>query len=77
MGNKIEKVIGVLPITNRICYGKVDKEKKLWVGNREDVTDMAISAVFDWFFNQMDGKDEFSICYPDVPGMKLKMIREE
>lgn len=49
MGNKIEKVIGVLPITNRICYGKVDKEKKLWVGNREDVTDMAVSAVFDWF----------------------------
>ena len=38
---------------------------------------MAISAVFDWFFNQMDGKDEFSICYPDVPGMKLKMVREE
>ena len=77
MGNKIEKVIGVLPITNRICYGKVDKEKKLWVGNREDVTDMAVSAVFDWFFNQMDGKDEFSICYPEVPGMKLKMVREE
>lgn len=68
-----------------VCYlsqieyvmGKVDKEKKLWVGNREDVTDMAISAVFDWFSNQMDGKDEFSICYPDVSGMKLKMVREE
>jgi len=28
MGNKIEKVIGVLPITNRICYGKVDKENR-------------------------------------------------
>nr|DAZ52770.1 MAG TPA: hypothetical protein [Caudoviricetes sp.] len=27
MGNKIEKVIGVLPITNRICYGKVDKNR--------------------------------------------------
>lgn len=26
MGNKIEKVVGVLTITNRICYGKVDKE---------------------------------------------------
>lgn len=28
MGNKIEKVIGVLLITNRICYGKVDKENR-------------------------------------------------
>lgn len=45
MENKIEKVIGVLPITNRICYGKVDKEKKLWVGNREDVTQI-------WLFRQ-------------------------
>ena len=27
-GCKIEKVIGVLPITNRICYGKVDKENR-------------------------------------------------
>lgn len=26
MGKKIEKTMGVLPITNRICYGKVDKK---------------------------------------------------
>ena len=69
--------MGVSPITNTIYYGKVNKEKGMWVGDREDVTDMAIAAVFEWFLNQMDGKEEFIITYPNVPGMKLKIVREE
>lgn len=44
---------------------------------KKDVTDMAIAAVFEWFLNQMDGKEEFEISYPNVPGFKLKMVREE
>lgn len=69
--------MGVTPVTNIIYYGNVNEEKGLWVGERKDVTDMAIGAVFEWFLNQMDGKEEFGISYPSVPGIKLKMVREE
>lgn len=76
MANKTVKKIGVSPITNCIYYGNVNEEKGLWVGEKKNVTDMAIAAVFEWFYNQMDDKEEFSISYPDVPEMKLKMVRE-
>lgn len=77
MAGKTTKSMGVSPITNTIYYGKINKEKSMWVGNKEDVTDMAIAAVFEWFLNQMDGKEEFIIAYPNIPNMKLKMVREE
>lgn len=76
MANKNVKKMGVSPITNCIYYGNVNEEKGLWVGEKKDVTDMAIASVFEWFCNQMDDKEEFSISYPDVPEMKLKMVRE-
>ncbi len=76
MAYKTVKKMGVSPITNTIYYGNVNEEKGLWVGEKKDVTDMAISAVFEWFLNQMDGKEEFIITYPNVPGMKLKMVRD-
>lgn len=77
MESKTIKTMGVTPVTNIIYYGNVNEEKGLWVGERKDVTDMAIGAVFEWFLNQMDGKEEFGISYPSVPGIKLKMVREE
>lgn len=77
MASKTTKTMGVTPVTNIIYYGNVNEEKGLWVGERKDVTDMAIGAVFEWFLNQMDGKEEFGISYPSVPGIKLKMVREE
>lgn len=77
MASKTIKTMGVTPITNIIYYGNVNEEKGLWVGERKDVTDMAIGAVFEWFLNQMDGKEEFGISYPSVPGIKLNMVREE
>lgn len=77
MAYKTVKKMGVSPITNTIYYGNVNEEKGLWVGEKKDVTDMAITAVFEWFLNQMDGKEEFIITYPNVPDMKLKMVREE
>lgn len=77
MAYKTVKKMGVSPITNTIYYGNVNEEKGLWVGEKKDVTNMAIAAVFEWFLNQMDGKGEFIITYPNVPGMKLKMVREE
>ena len=77
MGYKTVKKMGVSPITNTIYYGNVNEEKGLWVGEKKDVTDMAIASVFEWFLNQMDGKEEFIITYPNAPGMELKMVREE
>lgn len=77
MASKTVKKMGVSPITNTIYYGNVNEEKGLWVGEKKDVTDMALAAVFEWFLNQMDGKEEFVISYPSVPDMKLKMVREE
>ena len=56
MAYKTVKKIGVSPITNTIYYGNVNEEKGLWVGEKKDVTDMAIASVFEWFMNQMDGK---------------------
>lgn len=77
MAYKTVKKMGVSPITNTIYYGNVNEEKGLWVGEKKDVTNMAIAAVFGWFLNQMDGKEEFIITYPNIPNMKLKMVREE
>ena len=77
MAYKTVKKMGVSPITNTIYYGNVNEEKGLWVGEKKDVTDMAIAAVFEWFLNQMDGKEEFGISYPNFSNMKLKMVREE
>lgn len=77
MAYKIVKKMGVSPITNTIYYGNVNEEKGSWVGEKKDVTNMAIASVFEWFLNQMDGKEEFTITYPTAPGMKLKMVREE
>ena len=51
-----EKRFGVSPITNHIYYGLQDTEKHIWVGNKTDVTDGAIAAVFEWFMSNM--KDE-------------------
>ena len=75
MANK--KKMGVSPITNKIFYGTVNEQKKMWVGNKTDVTDMAITSVFEWFYNQMKNHEEFSINYPDVEGYELKMVRTE
>lgn len=77
MASKTIKTMGVTHATNIIYYGNVNEEKGLWVGERKDVTDIAIASVFKWFKNQMDRKEEFEISYPDVPGFKLKMVREE
>lgn len=75
MANK--KKIGVISITNTIYYGTVNEEKHKWVGEKKDVTDMAIVSVFEWFMNQMKNNQEFEIRYPDVKGYVLKMVRED
>ena len=70
------KKMGVSPLTNTIFYGNVNEEKRMWTGEKKDVTDIAISSVFEWFYNQMENKEEFEIRYPDVNGYVLKMVRD-
>ena len=61
------KGFGVSPITNTIYYGKQDPERHIWTGKKkEDVTDKAIAAVYEWFMGNMDGKEEYSITYPST-----------
>lgn len=61
-----KKGIGVSPITNRIYYGTQDTEKHMWVGNKTDVTDSAIAAVFEWLIGNFDDSmEEFTITYPN------------
>lgn len=70
------KGFGVSPITNTIYYGALNEEKHMWTGKKEDVTDRAIAAVFEWFMGNMDGHKEYSISYPNTR-FELVMRRKE
>ena len=60
------KGLGVSPITNTIYYGTQDTEKHMWVGNKTDVTNSAIAAVFEWLIgNFYYSIEEFTITYPN------------
>ena len=60
------KGFGVSPITNTIYYGTQNKEKRMFTGKKEDVTEDAIRVVFEWFIGNMDGCEEYSISYPST-----------
>ena len=60
------KGLGVSPITNTIYFGTQNPEKQMWTGKKEDVTDKAIAAVFEWFIGNMNGNEEYSITYPST-----------
>lgn len=61
------KKLVVSPLTNTIYYATVnDKTHTMNSNTRVDVTDNAIASVFEWFMNQMEGKEEFSIHYPST-----------
>lgn len=51
------KKLVTTPITNTIWWATVNEEKGMITGKREDVTDNAISAVFEHLIN-MDGFKE-------------------
>ena len=38
----------------------------MWIGDKTDVTDDVIDAVFTWFMGNMDGKEEYQITYPSA-----------
>lgn len=61
------KGFGVSPITNTIYYGTQNKEKNMFTGKKEDVTNEVIGAVFEWFIGNMeDDMEEYSITYPST-----------
>ena len=73
----INKTMGVSPITNTIYYGTVKND--MWQGKREDVTDIAIKAVFEWFMRKVEDEcpdGAFQIRFPDVPYV-LEMRKEK
>lgn len=61
-----KKGFGINPITNTIFYGTQDVDKHMWIGDKTDVTDDVIDAVFAWFVGKMDGKKEYQITYPSA-----------
>ena len=67
-----KKGFGVSPLTNTIFYGTQDTDKHMWVGQKEDVTDGVIAAVFEWFIGNMTDNEEYSISYPST-GFELVM----
>ncbi len=64
-----KKGFGVSPITNKIFYGPQDTEKQMWVGDKTDVTNDVIAAVYEWFMGNMEDehgkRTEYRITYPD------------
>ena len=52
----------------------------MWTGNKEDVTDEAIAAVYEWFMGNMEDsegeKAEYSITYPNTE-FELVMRKKE
>lgn len=74
MKNKMKKM-GVSPVTNIIYYGSMNDNDE-FIGDKVDVTKIAIESVFQWFLNQMNGREEVSINFPGVPGIELKMVRK-
>ena len=60
------KGFGVSPLTNTIYYGAMNKEKNMFTGNKEDVTDDVIRATYEWFMGNMEGHEEYSITFPST-----------
>lgn len=71
------KGFGISPLTNKIYYGTQDPKKHMWTGKKEDVTDDAIRAVFEWFMGNTEGHSEYSITYPSVKYELVMRKKEE
>ena len=73
----MSKTMGVSPITDTIYYGTVKND--MWQGKREDVTDMAIKAVFEWFMHKIERDctiEAYQIKFPNTPYV-LEMRKEQ
>ena len=70
------KGFGVSPLTNTIYYGTINKEKHMFTGKKEDVTDDVLRAAFEWFMGNMEGNEEYSITFPNTE-FELVMRRKQ
>ena len=71
------KDFGVSAVTNTIYYGTVNKEKRMFTGKKEDVTDGAIRAVFEWFTGNMKGNSEYSVTLPSSDFVLVMRYKEK
>ena len=72
----MSKTMGVSPITDTIYYGTV--KNNMWQGKKEDVTDIAIKAVFEWFMHKLEADEKqiaYQIKFPSLPYV-LEMRKE-
>lgn len=68
--------MGVSPITNTIYYGAMKGDE--FVGDKEDITTIAVRAVFEWFIQKLESESPdgaFQVRFPQVPYV-LEMRRE-
>ena len=70
------KGFGVGPLTNTIYYGTINKEKHMFTGKKEDVTDDVLRTAFEWFMGNMEGNEEYSITFPSTE-FELVMRRKQ
>ena len=78
------KRLMVSPLTNKIYLTNVKEDKKhegLYIaqGEKQDYTDEAIRAVFEWFMHKLDNEcpdGAYQIRFPNVPYV-LEMRKEE
>lgn len=62
------KSFGISSLTGRIFYGtskNMGGNRYCFTGKTEDVTDDVIAVVFQWFEQNVQGKDEFNLTYPE------------
>ena len=77
------KRLMVSPLTNKIYLTKVKEDKKhegLYIaqGEKQDYTDEAIRAVFEWFMNnhkQNEPAEAWEVEYADCPYV-LRMVKK-
>lgn len=72
----MDKTMGVSPVTGLIYYGTV--EDNMFKGEKEDVTNIAIKAVFEYFIQKLEecpANSAFQLRFSDLPYV-LEMRRE-
>ena len=71
--------LGVSPINGTIYAGKLNKDKTMWVGEKQDVTEDAVRVVFEKMMQESQRKDGATIeySYPSFGTMSFTPNKEE
>ena len=76
------KQLVVSPITNTIYLTAVRKTKSglmIGTGEKQDYTNSAVGAVYEWFMNQAKASDEgiFRVKYGEGPWLTMEIEQKE